>query len=95
MPSQKPRLALTLPDELKAAIDALADATQKPASKVVTELLQEMLPQLHGMAKFSRAVRAGNITAAKTALRHTMGDTLAQVMIDTTPDLFDKKRRRK
>jgi hypothetical protein len=92
MPSQRPRMALTLPADVHAAIHDLADALGKPASKVVTELLQEMVPQLEGLAKISRAGRAGNKAAAKRALQHMMGDQLAEVMAVQQPELFGKRK---
>lgn len=93
MPSKQPRLALTLPDDLHAVLFDLAHETGKPASKVVTELLQEMLPQLQGLLKFTRAAKRGNQSAAKTALRHMVGDTLAELMVQQQPELFKKGRK--
>jgi hypothetical protein len=80
MPSQKPRLALTLEGELKATIDGLAAALGKPASRVVVELLTEMIPQLQGLTKFTVAAKSGNKAATKRALVHMMGDSMAEMM---------------
>jgi predicted transcriptional regulator len=91
MPSQKARMALTLPDDVRDAISDLADAMDKPASKVVTDLLQEMVPQLQGLAKVVRASKAGNKAAAKRALAHMMGDNFAALATATQPDMFKGK----
>jgi predicted DNA-binding protein len=93
MPSRKPRMALTLPEHVNAAVHDLADAMGKPASKVVTELLEEMVPQLEGLAKIARAGKAGNKAAAKRALQHMMGDQLAEVMAIQQPELLVKKAK--
>ena len=93
MPSKRPRMALTLPDDLKTILDDLADAVGKPASKVVTELLQEMAPQLQGLAKIARATKAGNKAAAKRALIHTLGDGMAQLLMAQQDELFKGKRK--
>ena len=90
MPSTRPRMALTLPDDVHAAVHELADALGKPASKVVTELLQEMVPQLQGLAKIHRASKAGNAAAAKRALQHMVGDAMAEVLTSEQPELFAK-----
>jgi len=93
MPSQKPRLALTLPEDVRAAIDDLADAMGKPASAVVMGLLEEMVPQLQGLAKVVRASKAGNKEAAKRALAHMMGDNFAALATATQADMFKAKKR--
>lgn len=90
MPSKRPRMALTLPDEVHAAVHELADAMGKPASQVVTSLLQEMVPQLQGLAKIHRASKAGNAQAAKRALQHMVGDAMAEVLTHEQPELFGK-----
>jgi predicted transcriptional regulator len=92
MPSSKPRMALTLPEHVHAAVYDLADAMGKPASKVVTELLEEMVPQLQGLAKIARAGRSGNKAAAKRALQHMLGDALADAMQVQQPELFGKPK---
>jgi predicted DNA-binding protein len=80
-------MALTLPDHVRDAVYDLADAVGKPASKVVAELLEEMVPQLEGLAKVARAAKSGNKAAAKRALTHMFGDAMAEHM---QSDLFRK-----
>lgn len=92
MPSQRPRMALTLSEDVHAAIHDLADALGKPASKVVTELLQEMVPQLQGLTKITRAAKAGNKAAAKRALQHMVGDGMADLMQQQQPELFGNRK---
>ena len=95
MPTRKARMALTLPDEVRDAIADLADAMGKPAAAVVTELLEDMLPQLHGLAKVIRASKAGNKAAAKRALTHMVGDNFAAMMTATQGDMFKGKGKPK
>lgn len=95
MPTRKTRMALTLPDHVRDAIFNLSDALQKPAASVVAELLEEMVPQLEGLAKVSRAARSGNKVAAKKALQHMMGDSFAELVAASQPDMFAGKRGRK
>ena len=96
MPSRNPRLFLTLPPDVRAAVDDLADALGKPSSTVVTQLLEEMVPQLEGLAKIARASKAGNRAAAKRALQHMLGEGLAEALTDQA-EMFKaaEKARRK
>jgi hypothetical protein len=92
MPSKQHRMALTLPDDVREVLNDCSDAMGKPATKVVTDLLKEMVPQLQGLAKVARATKAGNMAAAKKALQHMMGDNFAAMVEATQPDMFKGKR---
>lgn len=78
-------MALTLTPEVEAALFDLADAVGKPAATVAVELLREMAPQLHDLAKISRLAKEGKASAAKRALRHMVGDAMAEVLHDQLP----------
>lgn len=80
MPSRKPRLPLTIPEDLHAVLRQLSEATGKPVATVVVDLLVEMQPQLEGLAKVLKHAKAGNKAAAKRALTHMVGDTLGEMM---------------
>lgn len=94
MPTQKPRIAVTLDPKADRALDNLAEAMGKPKATIVSELLLEMVPQLEGLAKISRAAKAGNKAAAKRALRHLMGDAFAEAVALTQPDLYPPAAKR-
>ena len=49
MPSRKPRVALTLPDDLDALLDQVADYQGTPKTKLTTESLLECKPVLQQM----------------------------------------------
>ena len=93
MPSQKPRIALTLAPELQVALANLAEAVGKPAATVAAELLFEMIPQLEGLTKLAKAAKSGNKAAAKRAMVHMLGDNMAEMMAMQQPELFGKPRR--
>lgn len=44
MPTQKPRIALTLPDNLYSVLDRLSDLTKTPKTKLIVEMLEQQLP---------------------------------------------------
>lgn len=92
MPSQKPRLALTLTPELRDALTALSEALGQPASTLVVEFLVGMIPQFEGITKMTIAAKSGNKAAAKRALVHMVGDQMAGMLAMHTPDMFPKKK---
>lgn len=93
MPSQKPRLALTLSPELQVALSTLGAAVGKPVATLTVELLEEMIPQLHGLAKLATVAKAGNKAATKRALVHMIGDNMAELMLSQQDELFKGKRK--
>ena len=44
MPSQKPRIALTVSDELNNVLSRISDLTEMPKSKIITEILNDSMP---------------------------------------------------
>ena len=44
MPSQRPRVALTLPDDLNAILDQVSDYQGTPKTKLITDILLECKP---------------------------------------------------
>lgn len=51
MPSQKPRVALTLPDDLNAVFERIAELQGVPKTKVILELLTAYQPILEETLK--------------------------------------------
>ncbi len=49
MPSRKPRIALTVPDEINATLDRLSELTGTVKTKLIVEMLEEYLPVLDRM----------------------------------------------
>lgn len=99
MPTTKPRLYVTLPDDLRDDLQALAAVQEKPISTTVVDLLRELQPQIQGLAKLIGHAKAGNRAAAKKTLAHMVGDTLADVLqqqmeLHTAPTVDLRKARR-
>jgi predicted DNA-binding protein len=95
MSTTKKRMALTLPRELETALADLADATGRPGASLAVDLLTEMVPQMHDIAKITRLAKAGQATAAKRAFSHMVGNAMAEAVTASQPDLFTKKRLKK
>jgi hypothetical protein len=94
MPSSRPRIQLLLPDTTRAAFGALAAAQGRPLATVIAELLHEMEPQIISLAKLTEHAKAGRTGQMKQALRHMMGDALAEAMTANQPELFVKGKRK-
>ncbi|ENW32484.1 hypothetical protein, partial [Acinetobacter lwoffii] len=46
MPSRKPRVALTVPDDINSTLDRLSDLTGTPKTKLIIDMLEEYTPIL-------------------------------------------------
>ena len=88
MPSRKPRLILTVPDDLMATLRGLAQATEKPMATIVVDLLREIQPQLQDLAKLITHAKAGRKQAAKRTLAHMVGNQLAEMMAAQQGEMF-------
>ena len=67
LPSQKPRLNLTLPDSLNDVINDLAELQGIPKTRVITEILLEIEPMLKQTAEALKAVKENKEDALKIA----------------------------
>lgn len=50
MPSQKPRIALTVPDDINQTLDRLYKLTGTPKTRLIIEMLEEYKPVLDQIA---------------------------------------------
>lgn len=94
MPSSKPRIQLLLPESTRAAFADLAAAQSRPLATVIAELLHEMEPQIISLAAVTRHAKAGRSGQMKQALRHMVGDAMAEAMALNQPELFKKGKRK-
>lgn len=78
MPSNKPRMHLTVERDLREALEDLAAALGKPPATVAVDLLRELMPAMPNLAKYARAIQAGQKGAAQRALQHMVGDAMAE-----------------
>ena len=46
MPTQKPRIAITVPDEINQTLERLYELTGTPKSKLIVEMLEQYVPVL-------------------------------------------------
>lgn len=46
MPTQKPRIAITVPDEINQTLERLYELTGTPKSKLIVEMLEQYVPIL-------------------------------------------------
>lgn len=77
MPSRKPRVALTVPDDLDSLLDELADLHGTPKTKLIIELLTQMQPILETQRDALLSIKKG--INPKDAFLVAMGSTLADL----------------
>ena len=58
MSSQKPRIALTVPDDINDLLERLSDLTGTPKTKIIIEMLGEYLPVLSSIVETLEQVKA-------------------------------------
>ena len=65
MPSRKPRVALTMPDDLNALFDRISELNGTPKTKLIVELLQAYEPVLTKMLDTLEKIHADKENAQK------------------------------
>lgn len=58
MPSRKPRIALTVPDEINETLDRLYELTGTPKSKLIVEMLEQYVPILEQVVDTLEKIKA-------------------------------------
>ena len=66
MPSRKPRVALTMPDDLNALFDRISDLNGTPKTKLIVELLQAYEPVLTEMLDTLEKIHADKENAQRS-----------------------------
>jgi hypothetical protein len=67
MPSQRPRVALTMPDDLNAIFDRLSELQGIPKTKLIIELLDAYKPILNETIKALEKIEADKSNAVQIA----------------------------
>ena len=65
MPSRKPRVALTMPDDLNSLFDRISELNGTPKTKLIVELLQAYEPVLTEMLDTLEKIHADKENAQK------------------------------
>ena len=65
MPSRKPRVALTMPDDLNALFDRISELNGTPKTKLIVELLRAYEPVLTEMLDTLEKIHADKENAQK------------------------------
>lgn len=78
MPTSNSRLMITLTPTLRVALEDLADATERPMSRVIVEMLQEFEPAMPDLARLARMAKQGKKRAAMQQLARMNADAVEQ-----------------
>lgn len=91
MATELKRITISMPDDVAAAVEALAQAQGVPQSKAVISVLVDFAPAMLALAKFMDQMKAGQKQAAKQTIQHLMGDAMAEV-IGQQLDMYPPKK---
>lgn len=81
MPTAKPRLNITLEPKMARLIERLAEGREVPRSRVITDLLDAVAPQLEGLAQLLETAKR-----APQDLHQQLAATLARTHDQLAPD---------
>lgn len=97
MPSEKPRIALTVPDEVKAVYDYTAGQMGIPTSKLVLQVMEESLEQIKAIGEALEMVKKDpqkGLSIMDRMVRQTRIEA-AGVQVDLEDAIAREKRSRK
>jgi hypothetical protein len=67
MPSRKPRIALTIPDDLNILLDKVSDLSGTPKTKLIVEMLEQYSPVLEQVLSAMQQIKADKEKAPEIA----------------------------
>lgn len=67
MPSRKPRVALTVPDDLNDLLDKVSDLSGTPKTKLIVEMLEQYSPVLRQVLSAMEQMKADKEKAPEIA----------------------------
>lgn len=67
MPSRKPRVALTIPDDLNDLLDKVSDLSGTPKTKLIVEMLEQYSPVLEQVLSAMQQIKADKEKAPEIA----------------------------
>lgn len=90
MPSQKPRIALTVPDHINEILTVLHDLTGTPKTKLIIDILEQCVPvfseHIHALEK----IKADKENSQILAKNH-----INKIIVDNTEKLGDLAKEAK
>lgn len=89
MPTQKPRIIITVDPETKAVLDRLQRAANKPASRIIAEVVNEAVPLFKAMADAAEAEKLKTREALDT-----LAGALAEVQVGASQMSLEIHRAR-
>lgn len=89
MPSQKPRVALTMPDDLNELFNKISDLNGMPKTKLIIELLESYKPVLIEMLNTLERIESDKENAKKIVREfgHTIVVKSSEVLGDISKEV--------
>lgn len=92
MPSKKPRIGLTVPNELDEVLTALSAELGQPKTALIVEILMQQYPVLQQLLEGIRSAKSGNKDAAMNFMASMLKDA-GFVLDEAQSDFFELKRK--
>ena len=90
MPSQKPRIALTVDNDLNSLLEELSQLTKQPKSKIIVDMLRDAEPHLKEIVNALKMVQ--DTKNSKDAI--SVLARLSACLLYTSPSPRDRTRSR-
>jgi len=94
MPTQKPRINLTLDDELKEVIADLSELMNKPQAKIITDFLKETYPALVGLRDALQDVKDKKTALPHLAKMSALANEQTAIMNGEMAELYQKESQK-
>lgn len=100
MPTKRRRVAVTLSDDLDVALTDLQDATGIAASAIISQIMEENIMVIRGIAEAAREAKSNPANAFQMMQRTMMealqlASTTQLELMDASKEHAQKKRTRK
>lgn len=100
MPTKRRRVAVTLSDDLDVALTDLQDATGIAASAIISQIMEENIMVIRGIAEAAREAKSNPAKAFQMMQRSMMealqlASTTQLELMDASKEHASKKRTRK
>lgn len=94
MPSQKPRIALTVEPELDAVLQRLSILTGEPKTRIITDFLKEAYPALVGLSDALQDVKDKKTALPRLAKMSALANEQTAIMNGEMAELYQKESQK-
>lgn len=94
MPSQKPRIALTVEPELDAVLQRLSILTGEPKTRIITDFLGQLMPVFEDMANSLQHIKETKEAIPHLAKWTAVANQQVAIMNNEMAELYQKESQK-